>query len=432
MPKEKDSFIDRIDKSLDDMGFGVTNAAALEKAEAGGITLDNTNFENLLPREVVEQMIDDSHKQNEWMSAINTVRRQAKTGRVPIIDINGNTMEGIGEDEAPTNLKRPGTRTVPYHCKGFVQYYYITVDQIKEAIAAGITNMEDAIITVMGKARGNDLANIVMNSKTTLDDSTSLNRMLRMIDGLAVKAESSNVIDAQGTVLLNLTDPDDVFAAMDDALPEVYANDPGLRWIIPRRVDAHYRKLIRKRETPMGDRELTVRDLSKPLGIPPLVVPQISVRQGPDPIAPTSVADQTTYITFDLTALVSAGHVASVAAGVGRKFKVTCLATGHSEICTGYEDTQLKIDTTGLLGQSTVSTTAADYEVGLYDETDVYLMNPQAVTMIECYEMESYREFIPKFRRWEFLTFQWLDVLMPIPAAIVKLKRLGVPQISLS
>jgi len=122
-------------------------------------------------------------------------------------------------------------------------------------------------------------------------------------------------------------------------------------------------------------------------------------------------------------------HVATAALGVGRRFRVTNLTTGLSEVCVGYLDTTLRIITTGVLGQTTISTTASDYTVCLCDETDIYHLNPAGITIVDCYEMMAFRINEPDFLRVRFLTYFYMDVLIPNPDAIVKLKRVAVTPI---
>jgi len=424
MPKSLNREIQDIEKSLDELGFNQANEEALAKAKSGVMTLDNTNFGGILPQTFVDDILDDVHDKSQWYKELDFRRRQGKKGTVPILRLNSNITEGIGENERPIHNRRVTTTNVPYLCKGYSALYSISLDDLNEARAGGMNNFEEKVRGAMAKALANDKARIAVNSDTSLDDSTSMNRMLRMVDGIGVKSESGNVLDAEGTAL-SIETPDH-FTAMEDAMPEEYSDDPNLKWLFNRRIATHYRSLLKPRETPLGDKYIESHDPNKPNGIPGLIIPQLSVRQGPDAIAPTSASDETTYIEFVLTTLVTAEHVPSVDAGVGRKFKVTCLTTGHSEICTGYKDTTLRIKTVGLLGQSSVSTTNTDYEVQLYDETDIYLCNPKGITIVDCYEMEAYRVFRPEFRRWEFFTYFFQDVLVPLPEAIVKLKRVAV------
>ena len=423
MPTNQDMIRKEIDVALDKLGI-------VQKSD-GVMTLDNTNFGGMMPVSAVDELLVLSYKQNDWLAALNNVRRQNRTGKVRVYNLNQNITEGIGSNEKVTINRLPVTANVDYNAKSFVSTYSIHMDEINEAkfmasqsIGGAEKSFEDVTAELFATQLGNDKANIIMNGDTTLDAETSLNRMLRMIDGVAIKSELGNVFDAEGVAF-----DKGIFTAMEDLMPEQYNNDPGRRWLYNSRVDTHFKQKLQALATQLGDKALTAPVNANPNGIPPVIVPHISRNKGPAAIAPTSAADNTTYIQFVLTTLVTAEHVASAAAGVGRKFKVTCLATGASEICTGILDTTLRINTAGLLGQTTVSTTNTDYEVGLYDETDLYLMNPKGITVVDCYEMYSYREFDPHYHRWNFITYFYMDVIIPNPDAIVKFKRVGVTAI---
>lgn len=390
----------------------------------GVMTLENTNF-GIMPREAVEQLVNLTVAENEWLSQINTMRRTASTGTVPILDLNRNISEGVGENEATGVDAEADTRNVPYACKKFKARWYISTDDIQEAAADGIDNFEEEMSKAFAKALGNDISNVVLNGNITLNDLTSMNRLLRMVNGLRVKCDSANVIDGAGKAFSKA-----LFTAMEDNLPARYSSDPNLKWIVPRRVMTHYKNAAQQLATQLGDKALVSVFDPNPNGIPPIVCPQLSPEMGPAAIAPTSAADGTTYITFVLTTLVTAEHVASVAAGVGRKFKVTCIATGESEICTGVDNTTLDIVTLGLLGQTTVSTDASAYTVGLVDETEAYLGNPKGVNVVMCNDIRSYKEFEANEDRFRMITYFKLDTLIPNPAAFVKAKRIGVTPIS--
>jgi len=408
--------LNKVNETFDNLGV-----VSINKEDTGVMSLGDTNFGGLLPKQTVEELLVLVHSKSEWLGKINHVTRTGQSGTVPIMKLNTNITEHVGENEAKSIGKKTDTSQVPYVCKKYRADWYITVEDIREAINAGIADYEERVNDAFATALANDKANIIINSDKTLNDSTSLNRMLKAIDGVCIKSEQGNVFDAEGKAF-----DKGIFTAMEDAMPDEYANDPNLHWLYSRRVGTHYKDKIQALLTNLGDQALSQVIDEKPNGIPPLIVPQIKSNKGPDAIAPTSASDETTYIELVLTTLITAGHVADVDSGAGRKFKVTCKATGYSETCVGYKDTTLRIKTTGLLGQDTVSTTDTDYEVGLCDETDIYLCNPKAITEVDCYDMLSYRIFEPEYPRWKVITFYWMDVLIPNPDAFVKFKRVGV------
>ncbi len=400
-----------------------TTAAGRLGFQKGVMTLENTNF-GIMPRQAVEELVNLTVSQNDWLKEIGTMKRQARSGTVPVMDLNGNISEGVAENDASGADKEIETTHVPYHCKKFKARWYVSYDDIREAEAAGIDNFENEVMLAFSRALGNDFANLTLNGDTSLDSLTSMHRLLNQVDGVRKRCDSgAHVIDGAGKAF-----DKGLFTMLEDNLPARYASDPNLRWLLPRRIMTHYKDKVQQLLTGLGDQALVAAFDPNPNNIPPIVCPQLSPEMGPAAIAPTSAVDGTTYITLDLTTLVTALHIADVDAGVGRRFRVICVPTGESEICTGFDDTTLKIKTIGLLGQTTVSETASDYTVGLVDETEVYLCNPKAVNLVMCYEVRNFWEFESNNDRFRMITYYFADTLIPNPDAIVKVKRIGVTQ----
>jgi len=402
----------------------------IQKDAGGVLSLDTANFDALMPRQAVEELISLTRNQNEWLSQLSTYQRQQSAGTVPVMDLNEPVTEYVGENDGTKVTTRPETRRVSYACKKFKSEWYVTYEDLMEAAAAGISNFEAKLTQDFATAIGNDLANIVVNGDTTLNPNTRTNRMLRAVDGLRKKADSGNVFNAASK-----TFGQGIFAAMEDLMPDRFANDPNLQWLYNRRVETNWNNSLtnvnttERMRSALGDRALTSQIMTPPLGRRQNIIPQLSSSMGLAGIAPTSVSDETTYIQAVLTTLVTAAHIPTAALGVGRKFKITLVATGAYEICTGFLDTTLRINTTGLLGQSSVSTTASDYTVEVYDETELYLCNPKSIIVVHCMEMRSYRQYNKDYDRWEITTYHMEDVLVPVPESIVKFKRVAVPPI---
>lgn len=399
-------------------------ASARGLVQKGVIGTDNVNFGGIMPREAVQELLDLTKDQSEWIGSLDSHVQDGVAGTVPIVDLNQNITEGVGENDGTKIGGIPNTRNVPYVCKKFKSDWYITTDQIREARVAGVGDFDRKMSEIFAKQLSNDIAEITINSDSSLDNTTSRNRMLRMLDGLRVKTESANVTDAEGKAFAT-----GIFTAMEDAMPDKYASDPDLQWLFNRRVHTHYKSGLQQLATGLGDKAKTQVIYEPPNGISPIIVPQLSSGMGPVAVAPTSATDNTGTITFDLTTMVTAGYVATAAAGAGRKVIVTCVPTGVSEYCYAVEDTQLKITTAGTLGQTTVSTTASDYLVTFADETELYLGNLKAITLVQCGQMRSYMEFNKDFDRFETTVYHYMDVLIPNPAAIVKFKRVAVTPI---
>lgn len=411
---------------LKNAGVVIDKLTGINKDVGGSINLGTTDFGQLLPVQEVHEMINLTTDQSDLLKDINTVTRQRTAGTVPIYNLEGQIMEYVGEQDPAPVTSRPETKNVEYRTRKHKCDIVISYEDIREAEAAGIGNFEKKITDSFITQLGNNVCDVIISGNRNLNGNTRLNRMLRGVDGLEIKTAQSNIFNANGWAF-----DEDIFIAMRDEMPEKYRRiKKELRWLHNDRVSSYWKKLIKDRNTNLGDQALINSMIAPPEGIKPITVDQISAEKGSTPIAPTAVANNTTYVTVTLTTLVTAGNPASAAEGENRRFKVTCKTTGQYEICTGYLDsTVLKVDTTTLLGQTTVSTTASDYEVSTYDETDIYLAHPKAINLVWCQEWRAYREYNKNFDQFEITIYLEFDLLVPVPEAIVKYTNIAVPPI---
>jgi hypothetical protein len=393
----------------------------------GVITVSDADFGGLLPKPVVEELIDMTRSQSRWLGSIRTLRRTASTGTFPILDLNEPVTEYVGENDGTTVTNKPNTSRTDYACKKFRSDLYITTEDLQEAAAAGLPEFEQKVTAAWATQLGNDIATLVMQGDSSLLPTTRLNKLLRGADGIdKITSASSIVYDAAGKAF-----DQGIFAAMLDMLPERYAEDPGLKWMFNRRTNLKWKNSLTNVSTTertrsiLGDQVLTTFEDVPPLGVPQLIVPQITSTQGGTPIAPDTVAG-TTEVTATVPTLLP-----NTTNSAGRKVKITCVDTGVSEICTvTYPGSVNTIVTAGKLGQATVSGTASHYTVVIYDYTSLYLQNPLLYTLIYCYDWRSYREFNKDFDRYEVTTYFQMAFKIPTPEVIVKFKNVRVTPIT--
>lgn len=409
------------------------NDLTIHKAEAGIHTLGNSNFEGLLPRQAVEQMINMTRAQDGWVRDTDYKLRNQMAGTVPIVKINSPVSQGVGMDGSGEQItKRANLTRASYSCKKYRSDWVITWDDLREAKAAGIENFNANLRSSFFTAIGNDIAHVIMRSDTSRGSVTEWDKLLNQVNGVSKSLDSSNVTDAAGKAF-----GPGMFAAMFDKMPSEYASDPNLKFWFNSKMNIAWKNSLtnvattEKMRSAVGDAALTSKQEFSPLGIPPLIVPQILSNQGPVALNPTSIADDGDgTMTLVLTTLVTAGYVASAATGAGRKFIVTHLPTGKYEILTGVLDTTLKIYTTTSLGQTTISTTTTDYKVTLADETEALLINPKAITVVYCEEIRVMTEYSKDNDWFETTAYYYLDVLVPTPEVGVKFKRVQLPDIT--
>ena len=168
--------------ALDKIGIGSTGAPVLKAAD-GLTSMENTTFGGLMPFPAVQALLELIFDQSAWISALQSFRVDGRSGFVPVMSLTGNVTEGVKEDAANPPSKRPGTTNVPYEAKPFASFRDITQANILEAKRLGI-DLETRFASAFATSIRNDIADIVVNSDTTITDRTqSRNRMLCMLDG---------------------------------------------------------------------------------------------------------------------------------------------------------------------------------------------------------------------------------------------------------
>lgn len=405
-----------------------TQTHGIHKAEGKILSLSDMNMDGLIPYTVIEQIIDMMRDQSQILSQVRTLRRQNSVGTFPILDLNEPVVEYVGENDGTKVLTTPEARQTGYSCKKFKSELYITTEELQEAAVAGFENFEGRMMSMWSKQLSNDIAAMIMNGDKTLLPTTRTNRLYRAVDGINKLTDTGGlVIDAAGTEF-----NESMFFAMLDSLPERYADDPGLKFLFNRRVDLNWRKKLtnisttEKMRSALGDKALTSVDTVPPAGIQQILVNQISSYEGASG-TPDAVTASAPAIILRVNALLP-----DTSNKAGRKVKVTHKTTGLSEVCTVTYNgsSQNIITTTSALGQTTISTTAADYIIKVYDLTSIYLCNPQLLTLIYAYQWRSYREFNKDFDRYEITTYFQADFCIPLVELVMKLKNVLVKQLS--
>jgi hypothetical protein len=414
------------------MQGSVFDRLILGKAEGGSINLTSTHFNNLIPYPEVLALIDLTTKHDAFLKKVNSVVRTRKKGTIPVYDLAGPVMEHVGEQDPTTITTTPTTTTVPYMTEKFRCDIVISNEDIQESKAVpGLNDIEKKSVQSFLQQLGNDVADATMNANTAFAAAPQnrLQRMYKAFDGVDVQtAAKANVVDCGGKTFAK-----EVFPAIYDALPWRYRRrNAGLRWWMNGRTANHWQNQLAAvgAGSALTDRALTATQIPPPMGIAPWEVPYIGENDGPTAIAPTSAGDQTTYVEFVLTTLVTAGDPESAALGVGRKFIVRHITTGIEEVCTGRLDTTLRCDSTGLFGLAAADTTANHYTVRPYDETSIYLANPKLIHLVWNGEWRSNRVWNPKLDQAEITIFLEFVPIIPVGEAIVKFTNIATPPLT--
>lgn len=407
--------------------MALKNAELLERAESAfqrvGVkktatvpTTASLATGDFMNRAQVERLVDLTVGQSDWLSACSLRMRSQRAGEIPRIVISEVVTEGVDENAGATIATHPGTDNVPYNAGKFQATWYLTLEDLREAAATGEVDFDSKVRKAFAKAMGNDLARAAMNGDEDLGTGSRLNRLLRKRDGWLKKIRATG---NRATTTLGSAFARGVFPALLDMLPEEFLDDPGLRWFMSSKVDLDWTDTLAglgaSVGSALGDRALTERERHKPYGIPQLLIPQIPTSEGFARLIGTTAAADTIADDGDgtLTATVSTMLGGAAAGNAGRKVKILCSATGQSEtltvLWTGAANT---LESAGSLGQSTISTTAADYVLDLADITPILCTNPLNLCLVLCDKIRAYRKWQQEFERWRIDVFYDADFVL--------------------
>jgi len=403
----------RMGASLSSLGVGVAagDAETVKASKSLTPTVPTTTdlaTDSFMNQAQVEALVDLTVSQSSWLSAVSVKLRNQRSGTIPRLVIGDVVTEGVAENAGATIATSPDTDEVAYNCAKFQATWYLTLEDIGEARAAGEADFDGTVRRAFAKAMGNDMARWFLRGDTSLDAASRLNRLLRQRDGILVQARSgANYL----TTTLGSTWGRNVYPAMLRQLPTAYKDDPELRWFLPPMLDEDFVYSLQNLGdgAALRDEALIQRRRYSPMGISPILVPQWPTDQGFDTVSGSTadadaVADDGDgTLTATVTTLFG-GYVAGFA--TGRQVKITCVATGQSEtlavVDTGAAFT---IASVGSLGQSTISVVASEYTLDLADMTGQILTNPRNMFLVLCRSIRAYRKFEQESERWRIDVF---------------------------
>lgn len=396
--------------ALGGMGVGITRDDAQVANKAFTPTVPTTadlQGDQFMNQPQVEALVDLTVSQSAWLSALTVKLRNQRSGTIPRMVIGDVVTEGVNENGGATIATSPDMSEVPYTCAKFQATWYLTLEDIGEARAAGEIDFDGAVRRAFAKAMGNDMARMALRGDTSIAGTSRLNRLLNRTDGVLKKARgSARYLQTTYGSTWNRS----VYAAMHRQMPDAYKDDPDLRWLLPPKLDEDFVYAMQNlgAGAALQDQALVQRRRYAPMGVEPLLVPQWPTDQGFATLAgSTSDADA---IVDDgdgtLTATVDSLFGGYSASHAGRIVRITCGATGQSEdLVATVVGGALKIMTSGSLGQSTISTTASEYTLDLADCTGQILTNPRNLFLVLCRQFRSYRKFEQESERWRVDVF---------------------------
>ena len=217
------------------MGTKEITSKALTPTVPTTATLQTGDFMN---RTQVERLVDLTVGQSGWLSLVTTRTRNQRAGEIPRIEITDVVTEGVAENAMATITTHPDTDNVPYTCTKYQATWYMTIEDVREAAAAGERDFEKKVRKAFAKAMGNDMARAALRGDTTLDSSTRLNRLLRQNDGWIrqIRDNSGN----RATTTRGSAFARGVFPSLLASLPETFRDDPDLKWFLTGLLDLEW------------------------------------------------------------------------------------------------------------------------------------------------------------------------------------------------
>ena len=406
----------RMGQSLAALGVGVApgDAETVRASKALTPTVPTTEHfatDNFMNQPQVEALVDLTVSQSGWLSAVSVKTRNQRAGTIPRLVIGDVVTEGVAENAGATVATSPDTDEIAYACKKFQATWYMTLEDVGEARAAGESDFDGKVRRAFSKAMGNDMARVALNGDTSLSATSRLNRLLRQRDGFLKQLRTGGHYK---TTTRGSTWSRSVYPAMLRQMPTQFKDDPGLRWMLPPSLDEDFTYSLQNLGdgAALRDQALIERRRYAPMGISPILIPQWRTDQGFDTLNGSAVDADSVADDGDgtLTATVNTLFGGYSASWAGRTVRITCDATGQYEDLTVVDTgAALVIRSAGSLGQSSISTTASAYTLDLADCTGALLTNPANLFVVLCRQIRAYRKWEQEAERWRIDLFYEAD-----------------------
>ena len=424
---------------LHQVGGQLAGAEALKASEPSVMTTTSMavgGAGGFMNRPQVEALVVLAVSNIQWLGEVSYRLRDQRAGTVPTVDIDGDVAEAVTENAGKTITSSPSMDRVAYNCVKHQSTFYITLEDIGEARASGTSNFQLAVIQLFARKMAQSIGKAIMRGDKSITDlSTRENRLLVGVDGILKQARSKAI---RKTTDYGKAYSRKVWRAMQQRMPVEYKDNPNLRWIAPPGMDEAFTWEVNEFAAQGNAAALAGLNQNRvrynPNGIPALLVPQMPTTNGFTTLGKSAVAaDAITSPASNVKAQVSSLFGGYDAAQVGRQVKITCNATGESETASvTAASSQLYVTTVGTLGQSSVSTSAADYTLDVVDCTSALLTDPKNICFVMCTRggeggVRVYRKFEQESERIRFDVYWEMDVLIFNPNALVLQDGIVVP-----
>lgn len=369
-------------------------------------------------------------KESAWLRYTTFAPVSEKTGYLDTWDDRSFRMHPSAS-EGPRRsipLHKPDVDQLTYSAKTLSGAFGIRLGAIRAAAKAG-QNVNQLVQRGIAAGIGNVLADMGINGDTDLPADSDLNKQRRTADGwfAKIRANSSNYqSQADGFSYHN-----GMWAGMIQQIDKPYRSAPGLAWGVTDSMATRWlAELTATRASPSNSHPSIVNDLGQallnsmgaqanPLGKPGIVIPQMDddrySTEGYGGTAPTSIVnDGDGTLTINVNSLCGASTDRSETGTDGQRYvTIGRISTGVEEtLPVDYAAPNNTVATASALGQTVISTTAADYYVRYADTQSIFLGLWRYLALIVQNGMRVYSIFYPHDEVIEIVVHTDLDFLV--------------------
>lgn len=369
--------------------------------------------------------------ESAWLRYTTFAPVSENTGYLDMMDDRGFRMKPTQSEGPRPNipLHKPDVSQNQYSCKTLSGAFGFRLKAIRNWQRTG-QNVNAIIQRIVANGIGTVLADLGINGDQSLPTDTSLNLQRSIVDGwfTKIRANSSHYRGQDDGFSYH----NGIWAGMLQDIDRPYRTDRGLLWGITDTLAARWlQELTATGHNPSNSHPSIINPVgsallnsvggdANPLGKPSAIITQMeddrySSQEGYSGIAPTSITNNGDgTLTININTLAGSGVDRSETGTDGQRYvTIGRVGTGVEEtLAVDYAAPNNTVTTASLLGQTSVSTTAADYYVRYSDTQSMFLGVMRFLTLVIQNGIRVYVQFFPNDEKFEILVHMDLDYLV--------------------
>jgi hypothetical protein len=369
-------------------------------------------------------------KTSDWARFVSFKPVSERTGTLDVWTDESFKMHSTQTEGPRTNipLAKPDLDQKTFTVQTLSGAFGLRLGALKAAARAG-QDVNGLIQAGIAAGIGNVFLDIGINGDTSLPADSDQNKQRRTVNGwfTKIRANGSNYNgQADGFSYHNR-----IWPGMLQQIDDGYRSDKGLAWAGPDVLGTRWlTELTATQPSPSNSHPSIINDFgasllnamgngARPLGKPMVIIPQQSSSrfgtEGYAGMAPTSLVNNGDgTLTININTLAGSGTDRSSTGTDGQRYvTVGRVSTGLEEtIAIDYSAPNNTVTTASYLGQTAVSTTAADYYVKWADLTSLFLGVMRFLTMVVQNGIRIYTVFYPRDEVLEIIVHADIDYMV--------------------